>query len=439
MRSPLARATAWLVRRPRRTVRLRLTALYGGLFLVSGAALLAVTYLLVGSFVKWPGQVRVTTGPNHAVTITTPYATRTVHHLSQAQLRQGLAVREEVVRQHQADLHQLLMESGIALGIMAVVSVGLGWLVAGRALRPLRQITAAAQDISATSLDRRLSLEGPDDELKELGDTFDGLLGRLESVFSAQRQFVANASHELRSPLTRQRTLIEVALSDPEPTVESLRASYQRVLAAGEQQERLIDELLTLARGERGLERREPVNLAAVTTKVLGAVREEAHERGLSVDAALASTPISGNARLVERLVVNLVNNAIRYNRAGGHIEVVTKMDPSGPMVVVSNSGPTIRSSEVDRLFRPFQRLDHDRTGHGEGHGLGLSIVRTIAAAHDASVTAHPRSEGGLCVTVVFPAAAAEVVDQSAAATTLAPAPPVQGLARTERLASSNT
>jgi signal transduction histidine kinase len=328
-------------------------------------------------------------------------------------------------------LDQLLIESGVALGIMAVVSVGLGWLMAGRVLSPLRTITAAARRISARSLHQRIGMTGPDDELKELGDTFDQLLGRLDASFRAQRQFVANASHELRTPLARQRTLLEVALRDQQATSASLRTACERALAAGEQQERLIASLLTLARGERGLDVFEPFELEAVTAGTLATLRDEADARGVTVTADLGSAPVLGDSRLAEQLAVNLVDNAIRYNVAGGRVEISTGDRDGRAFLAVSNTGPVIPPDQLGRLFQPFQRLDPGRAGRGGGEGglgagpgrgggerghgagpgrgglglgLGLAIVSAIAAAHGAELRAVTRAAGGLAVEVVFPA-----------------------------------
>src|SRR5215471_17010807 len=245
--------------RPVPTIRLRLTAVYGALFLASGATLLAITYLLVRRaltgrfFFKSGGQ---------ALSHSTGGVTVTKHTFPLPNPLQLLAAANA---QSGAALHQLLVDSAIALAIMAVLSIWLGWVIAGRALSPLRTITKAAREISATSLHRRLALEGPDDELKQLGTTFDGLLARLESSFDAQRQFVANASHELRTPLTLERTLLELALSDPDPSLDAYRHTCEQLLAVGEQQERLIEALLTLSRSQRGLDSRHPVDLAAIT------------------------------------------------------------------------------------------------------------------------------------------------------------------------------
>jgi signal transduction histidine kinase len=290
---------------------------------------------------------------------------------------------------------------------MTVVSIGLGWLVAGRMLGKLRTITAAARSVSASSLHARLAMAGPEDELKELGDTFDGLLARLESAFGAQRQFVANASHELRTPLARQRTLIEVALADPEPSIASLQDVCQRLLVTGEEQERLIEALLTLARSQRGLDRREPVELAAIADGVLRARWPEAEARGLTVTASLQSSLALGDAPLTERLVANLVDNAVRHNVPGGAVDVATGAWAGRAILSVFSNGPPIPPDQVGRLFQPFQRgVQRDRTAGRNGLGLGLSIVTAIAEAHGAWVQAHALPGGGLGIRVGFPLAA---------------------------------
>jgi len=393
--------------RSRRSIRLRLTLIYGGLFLVCGAALLAITYALVdnataGYFSSTgrggrtvagfagpphgtgtpsnPPAGPLVAGPRSTTVKLTPGQARAVVHQMQA----------AAASQHASEMHQLLLYSGIALAIMAAVSAGLGWLVAGRVLRPLRTITAAAKDISATSLHRRLALDGPHDELKELGDTFDGLLARLEASFAAQRQFAANASHELRTPLAWQRTLVQVALADPDADFESLRAACERVLASGAHQERILEALLTLSRGQAGLDKREPFDLATLAGHVLQARQPGAQDRQLTIHSALAPAPATGGPRLAERLVANLADNALAYNTPGGHVEVVTGTRNSCAVLSVTNTGPVIPATEVGRLLRPFQRLGADRTGHGDGPGLGLSIVQAITQAHGATLTIRP-------------------------------------------------
>ena len=268
---------------------------------------------------------------------------------------------------------------------------------------PLRTITATAREISATSLDRRLTLQGPDDELKELGDTFDGLLARLGASFESQRRFIANASHELRTPLALQRTLLQLAQSDPDPTVDSLREVYDGVLGATYQQERLIDALLTLARGQLGLDRRGALDLADVAGEALAGRASEAAGRDVRLIAALEPAPTEGDQHLVQRLVANLVDNALRYNAPAGYVEVVTGPTAGGVLLSVTNTGPPVPADRLDRLFQPFQRLGAERTGRDGGLGLGLSIVQAIAAAHGATLCAGPRTGGGLQISVVFP------------------------------------
>lgn len=300
--------------------------------------------------------------------------------------------------QSDAALHQLIVDSGIALAIMAMLSIWLGWVLAGRALRPLRTITRTAQQISATSLHRRLDLEGPEDELKELGTTFDRLLERLESAFEAQRQFVANASHELRTPLTLERALLELALTDPHADIGSYRRTCEKLLAVNTQQERLIEALLTLSRSQRGLDRREPVDLAAVAAAAAAAVDRD----GLAFETSFEPAPTSGDPRLIERLAANLVDNAVKHNRPGGAVTVQTESRGGRAILRVANTGEPVAAHDVERLLRPFERGDRDRTGD-DGFGLGLSIVDAIARAHGAELTVVPGGDGGLEVEVAFP------------------------------------
>jgi signal transduction histidine kinase len=377
----------------RGTVRWRLTLVYSGLFLLSGAALLVITYLLVaGGFPvvqlhdvpDGDGIVRLCAQPDGSVA-------------TDGDFTACAEKARAIMATQQADtVRQLVLRSGAALAIMTVMSVGLGWVMAGRVLRPLRTITATARDISAGDLHQRLAMTGRQDEMKELGDTFDGLLARLEATFDAQRQFVANASHELRTPLARQRTLLEVALADPTPTTAGLRTVCRRVLAAGEQQERLIEALLTLARSERGLDRREPVDLRAITGSVVDARRVEADARSVSVHTDLAPVSVLGDARLAERMVANLVDNAIRHNVPGGTVTVTT----GAGAATVTNTGPVIPADELDQLFQPFTRLTGERVAAPDGLGLGLPIVAAIVTAHKGRLDARPLPTGGLTVTV---------------------------------------
>jgi signal transduction histidine kinase len=409
--------TGLAVKLPRRTVRLRLTLLYVGLFLASTACLLALTYFLVaqtlpqakagqsgpisagGFFVQTSqslsGGPVLGSGVGPSCPGSATGAAATPKQLTTCMnylVEQNVTLRSDT-------LDELLVWSGIGLGIMAVASVGLGWLIAGRVLRPLRVITATARRVSARNLHQRIAMTGPDDELKELGDTFDQLLGRLEASFRAQRQFVANASHELRTPLARQRTLLEVALRDKQATVGSLRAACERAVAAGEQHERLIGAMLTLARGERGLDQFDPFDLAAVAEDALLA-RDDA----LEVIADLTPAPALGDPGLAERLVANLLDNAIRYNEPGGRLEISTGMRGGCPFLAVSNSGPLIPADQLSRLFQPFERMPVVRGTGQDGLGLGLAIVSAVATAHGAELRARPREAGGLDVEIVFPA-----------------------------------
>ncbi|MEV6110025.1 HAMP domain-containing sensor histidine kinase [Streptomyces sp. NPDC051940] len=372
------RGTRW-------TVRLRLTVLYGGLFLLSGVALLGITYVLVAS----SSGVRVLS-TNH---IPGPEALpQPPDEVTMASM-QARAEADRALR-----LQLLLSRSAIALALMSTVSVALGWLMAGRALRPVRTMADKARRISERNLHERLAVAGPDDELKELGDTFDGLLGRLDTAFGAQKRFVANASHELRTPLTLQRAMIEVTLADPAADAATLRKLCERLLATGEEQEELIEALLTLASSQRGLEHRAPVDLADVAGDVLLG----SPPGGPEVTATLRAAPVSGDARLLERLVTNLVDNARRHNVPGGWVRLTTAAVGGRLVLRVVNSGPAVDGADVDRLFQPFQRGE-PRAARPEGHGLGLSIVAAIAEAHEADVKAVPRPRGGLDVTVRFP------------------------------------
>jgi signal transduction histidine kinase len=377
----------------RRSIRLRLTALYSGLFLGSSAVLLTVTYLLVAHL------------PIAVARVVTGYSRPTA-----GQAPPSLPpIGEEAARQRSADLHALLAQSGVALVVMALVAIGLGWLVAGRVLRPLRTITATTRRISADNLHQRLAITGPVDELKGLADTIDALLARLERAFAAQRQFVANASHELRTPLTLQRALLEATLTEPDATTHDWRATGERVLAVGEQQEQMIEALLTLARSEAGLGGRERTDLATIMARVLDSRRDEAATRGVRLVANLGPALIAGDPALVERLAANLVDNALVHNVApdGGPgvqrwAEVRTATVDTAAILTVTNTGPVVPGTDVARLFEPFERLTGRRTGNNSGLGLGLSIVRAIGIAHDADVVARPRNGGGLEVEVRF-------------------------------------
>ena len=387
-------------RLPPHTIRLRLTLLYGALFLISGAVLLAITYLLVRNATGEIVLIQGAAAGKHS----SPSAIHDLYRNSQQLPASTKQLQAQATRQHAAELHQLLVQSGIALAIMAVISIALGWLVAGRALRPMRAMTATTRRISEHNLHERLAIQGPHDELRDLADTVDGLLERLEGAFGAQRRFVANAAHELRTPLTLLRALLEETLTDPSATIDSFRATSRRLLALGEEQERLLESLFTLASSERGLDHQAPFELSAVTETVLLNSQPGAEHADVQIDVTLERARTTGDPALAERLAANLVDNAIRHNTAGGKVQVATGTKAGRPFLSVTNSGPIIPAAEIERLFEPFQRLALDRTAqNGDHHGLGLSIVRAIATAHHATITAEAQTSGGLTVEVSFP------------------------------------
>jgi signal transduction histidine kinase len=418
---------------PRRTVRVRLTLLYGALFLVSGAALMAITFvLLVNAGFVFTLQNGESSGPSASPAQTVgpglPDPGQTTHPSAQtmaywrgvARCMRGhgvsafpdpaASVPRDIFRvgvvsdrdgailvlpaalnlqspaflqaattcgflddnsgqlaqtnRRRSQVRQgLLLQSGLALAGMSLLSLALGWLMAGRVLQPL------------------------------------------EDSYEAQRQFVANASHELRAPLTRQRALIEVALADPEASSSSLQAAHERVLAAEQQLEALIDGLLTLTRGQAGVERREHLDLAALTSQAVQARESQLADLDLDVRATLTPAPVRGDPRLIERLIANLIDNAIRHNTAAGRVEITTGTRERRAFVSIENTGPPVPPGEIQRLFQPFQRMGAARTRHNGGYGLGLSIVKAVATAHQAELSARARPDGGLTIEVSFPPA----------------------------------
>lgn len=396
----LTRARAAALLRPRR-VRMRLTLLYGGLFVLSGAVLLTITYLLVAG--STGGPVLVKGVEESAESGGPPRRSRFVgdgRPAPTSQLTKGL--EQQAARTHEEMMSRLLFESAIALAITAVIAIWLGWVVAGRVLRPLRSMTTAIQQITARNVHERLGVDGPRDELKDLADTVDGLLGRLETALDSHKRFVANAAHELRTPLTLEHALLEESLIDGAPTVESFRGNFERLLAISKQQGRLLESLLFLATSERGLEQPEPLELAHLADEVVRTFRPAAERRGLRLVADVEPAALHGDPALVERLLANLLDNAIDYNRPDGQVEITIGTRSGRAFVRVANTGPQVPADQVDRLFHPFQRMRRNADdGH---HGLGLSIVRSIATAHDAELTAQDRPDGGLVVQVTFPA-----------------------------------
>jgi signal transduction histidine kinase len=366
----LPRTAVSLLRLRRPVLRVQLTLLYSGLFI----GLLAAVLLASGVLFR-RSEMRAPAG-----------AVAVAQHGAVRQFDGGPAL--------------------IALVAMAAALV-IAWWLAGRFLRPLRAMTSTAQEISATNLHRRLNPNGPDDELTELGRTLDDLFGRLEASFEAQRHFVANASHELRTPLAGQRTLLQVALADPDADAQTLRSTCEEALELGGQQERLIDGLLTLATSERGVERWAPFDLGALARSIVVSRQEDADHRGIQIDTALAETTATGDPSLVESLLANLIDNAVRHNQAGGRVEISTTTIAGRALISVRNTGPVIAPDHVERLFQPFQRVGAERLRLADGHGVGLAIVRAIVTAHGATLTARARPEGGLEIEVSFPRPAA--------------------------------
>jgi signal transduction histidine kinase len=391
MHNPRPGLRRWL-RLPRRTARRRLTVLYGGaVFLACGATVLACTYLLYSLL-----------GDTTNLVLQLPSKRGKVVPVAAVQQAKA-TIQMTGLGQLSLDRQQLLVASGIAVAVIAVAAVAIGWLIAGRVLRPLRTITAAARRISASSLHERLALAGPDDELKELADTLDGLFARLEASFDAQRRFAANASHELRTPLTRERTLLQVTRADPAATTGTWQAVSRELLASNAEQERLIEALLTLASSEAGPGQRELADLAAITSAALAAARPAISRLGLHAQADIQPAALHGDPLLVQQLVTNLIDNAVRHNIPGGDLQITTSTSHTGAVLSVASSGPVIPPGDVDRLFQPFQRLGPRPARRDGGHGLGLSIVRAIATAHAATITAQPRPGGGLAIDVTFP------------------------------------
>ena len=383
------------------SARSRLTLVYTSLFAVGGAAVVLITYLLVAHTL------------NRATPTTIPTAIRPALErcLQAASHRGGVSssvlqkcgdvyangVRAGAAAQRSTTLTHLLTYSLLTLAGVIALAVVVGWIVAGRILRPVHQLTAAARAASEQDLSQRIALEGPRDELRELADTFDTMLERLDRAFTSQRQFIANASHELRTPLTVMRTAIDVVLAKPEPTRDELVSMAAEVRQAVGHSERLIEALLVLARNDQARTLTEPLDLAAVSEDAL----EGRTANGITTTTALHEAPVTGDGVLLERLVANLLSNAERYNIAGGTVTISTGTDSGASVVRVANTGPLVPPDQVDRLFLPFTRLD-DRTRH-DGFGLGLTLVSSIAAAHGGTVEATAMPDGGLDISVRLP------------------------------------
>jgi signal transduction histidine kinase len=425
----------------RLSIRTRLALVYGGAFFCMGLGLIAISYAIVdhslspaatgrsvarfvaiqgGAFglpddslpgitvarVPPPavsggvvsGGVDSVADPRSAVSVPNPGALPDAGSV-------GMKLQSLLTDVRVQTLRSLLLTWAGLTGLMALGAGLFGWLLAARMLKPLRDITGAARRLSAENLHERIKLEGRRDELKELADTFDSMLGRLDAAFSSQRRFVANASHELRTPLAIMRAQIDVALSDPAVTRTELIATSRVVHDAVDRCERLMDGLLVLARSDRGLDAAEPVDLAEAAARAMDQVSAAAAERGIQLRSALKPAAVRGDQSLLDRMVANLLENAVAYNLPSGWVEVWTSNGSDRARLRVANSGPRVPPEQVTSLFEPFRRLSRDRTGSGRGAGLGLSIVRSVARAHGGEARARPRTSGGLMVEVELPAA----------------------------------
>lgn len=394
----------WDPRRPvptppwlRPTIRIRLTLLYGGMFLIAGILLLSIIYLLAAHALNVGSELpfKILSGQLTSDSCNFP---------SQPSVTQiNHAMNECVNDQRQHALDDLLSRSLLALLGLAIIAFAFGYAMAGRVLSPLGRILRTARAVAGSDLSRRIELDGPDDEIKELADTFDDMLERLQRAFTAQQRFVGNASHELRTPLAINRTLLEVHLSDPNAPAE-LHQLGKTLLATNERSEQLVEGLLLLARSDNQIVERKPVDLAEVAEQAVDQVRSEAEAKGVVIRGEQKPAVVQGNGVLLERIALNLVQNAVRYNvPEDGWVEVTTEVRHGQAVLVVSNTGPVVPAYEIDNLFEPFRRLRTERTGSDKGVGLGLSIVRSVARAHGGHISAQPREGGGLVMRVALP------------------------------------
>ena len=418
----------------RMTLGVRVALTFALLFLITGAALLAVNYALLQHGVTgWAGARASTYSASYMAEydralISNPQTPELIVAAARGQLSfllahptdqfsdSGLLPRPQDLQFPRPDgydptLSQVLRQFMLILVPFALLTVALGWLAARRMLHPVRQLTTTARQLSVANLSQRLELSGPNDELKELGDTFDQMLARLDTAFESQRRFVANASHELRTPLTIMRTELEVTLDHQAADTESLRAMGQVIRGAVARSERLVDGLLALAESERGIDRTERVDLAELVNPALGHLADSARQAGIRTGATLQAAPVIGSRVLLERLVENLADNGIRHNRPGGWLAILTASHGDTATLIVESSGPPITPVQLASLFEPFRRLHADRVGSARGSGLGLSIVRAVARAHAGEATASPVADGGLRVTVTLPAAPPATAD----------------------------
>ncbi|MDI2124884.1 sensor histidine kinase [Yinghuangia seranimata] len=422
-----ARGARWWHRLPPYTLRIRtrLALLHAGLFVLCGAALLIVQYIAVTRILGDHSAVVTTVPANTATLPTAPdyeqmqpvvpaqpapgmSGSSPAQPLTPIQIAQAATVATaRFVSFKSVVLDSLVGQSLITLGLLTVVAAALGWWTAGRSVARLHAVTVAARQISERNLHDRLALVGPQDEIKELGDTIDAMLGRLDRAFAANRRFAANASHELRTPLALQRTALEIPLAEGR-VPDDLKPSIERALRATERSERLVGSLLLLSKGQQGPESYRETDLAALADEAVDMYRAQAAAAGVVVTTDLVQARTSGDPVLLEQVAVNLVQNAVRHNTPGadgrGYLQVSTSTTAHGAELRVLNSGPKLEAASVEQLFEPFHRGEAARlAGPGAGAGLGLSIVRAVVDSHGGTVTAEARAEGGLVVTVLLP------------------------------------
>ena len=376
------------------SARSRLTLLYASLFALGGAALALITYLLVAHTLHTTTATTIPRAIQQATAQCVRVAqTRNAPAVAIARKCEGLyanGVQAGAAAQRSTTLTHLLTYSLLSLAGVTLLAAVAGWILAGRILRPVHRLTAAARAASEQNLSQRIALQGPRDELRELADTFDTMLERLDRAFTSQRQFIANASHELRTPLTVMRTAIDVVLAKPQPTPGELVSMAADVRQAVDHAERLIEALLVLARNEQARVLTDPLDLAVVAEDAL----EGRTADGITTITTLDQAPVTGDAVLLERVVNNLLDNAQRYNIPGGTVTISTTAHDATSVLRVLNTGAVVPADMVERLFLPFTRLD-DRTRH-DGHGLGLTLVSSIAAVHGGTVDATAVPTGGL-------------------------------------------
>lgn len=385
----------------RRSVRARIALACAGLFLVTGGAFVIATYALVDRSLPATAVANPDKPLLRSCSIAQKNSALTGPQVAKCKQAVAVAANFGAAAQRANDLHQLLLWSLVGLGVATIVAGLLGWAIGRRILVPLHKVTGAARRASQEHLNERIGIDGPHDELKELADTFDDMLDRLDLAFASQRRFVANASHELRTPLTSMRTLIDVVIAKPTRTTEQLETVLGRVREALGQSEAIIDGLLTLARSDRGLTTREPVDLEAAAQDAVDQFSSGARASMIVIEADLSAAPTLGDRVLVERLVANLVDNAVRYNVNGGSVQVETGTDHGRSYLSVTNTGPLVPAAQVASLFEAFTRLDQ-RLSNGHGVGLGLSIVASVVAAHHGHLKAYALPNGGLKITVDF-------------------------------------